>query len=82
MRAIARETVLESSRKQERLQHGAKNGLRRMGSAGGRSTEERRLSAEELIQLEHAHGAHNYHPLPVVLDEKGHSGSGWGERVL
>ena len=50
---------------------GAKNGLRRMGSAaGGRSSEERRLSAEELIQLEHAHGAHNYHPLPVVLDEE------------
>ena len=23
---------------------------------------------EQFIDLEHAHGAHNYHPLPVVLD--------------
>ncbi len=26
------------------------------------------LSSEELIQLEDKHGAHNYHPLPVVLE--------------
>jgi len=26
-----------------------------------------KLSSEELIQLEDKHGAHNYHPLPVVL---------------
>ena len=26
------------------------------------------LSSEELIRLEEKHGAHNYHPLPVVLD--------------
>lgn len=25
------------------------------------------LTSEELIQLEDKHGAHNYHPLPVVL---------------
>ena len=27
-----------------------------------------KLSSEELIQLEDKHGAHNYHPLPVVLE--------------
>jgi ornithine--oxo-acid transaminase len=27
-----------------------------------------RLSSEQLIELEHHHGAHNYHPLPVVLE--------------
>lgn len=26
-----------------------------------------KLSSEELIQIENKHGAHNYHPLPVVL---------------
>lgn len=26
------------------------------------------LGTEEAIELEHKHGAHNYHPLPVVLD--------------
>mgnify|MGYP001975335043 CR=1 FL=1 len=26
------------------------------------------LSFERLIQLEDKHGAHNYHPLPVVLE--------------
>jgi len=26
-----------------------------------------KLGPEEIIQLEHDHGAHNYHPLPVVL---------------
>ena len=26
------------------------------------------LTSKELIQLEDRHGAHNYHPLPVVLD--------------
>ena len=25
--------------------------------------------SEELINLENNHGAHNYHPLPVVLDK-------------
>jgi ornithine--oxo-acid transaminase len=24
-------------------------------------------TSEEAIKLEHVHGAHNYHPLPVVL---------------
>ncbi len=28
-----------------------------------------KLSSEQLIQLEHDHGAHNYHPLPVVLQK-------------
>ena len=28
-----------------------------------------KLSSEELIQLENKYGAHNYHPLPVVLDK-------------
>ncbi|KAI0043420.1 ornithine aminotransferase [Auriscalpium vulgare] len=27
-----------------------------------------RVSSADVIQLEHEHGAHNYHPLPVVLD--------------
>ena len=26
------------------------------------------ITAQEAIDLEHAHGAHNYHPLPVVLN--------------
>ena len=26
------------------------------------------LSSADLMALEDAHGAHNYHPLPVVLD--------------
>ena len=25
------------------------------------------LSSEEIIKIEHLYGAHNYHPLPVVL---------------
>ena len=28
-----------------------------------------KLTSEELINLEHEHGAHNYHPLPVVLSK-------------
>ena len=28
-----------------------------------------KLSSEQLIQLEHDHGAHNYHPLPLVLEK-------------
>lgn len=30
-------------------------------------TENKTLSSEDLMQLEDKHGAHNYHPLPVVL---------------
>lgn len=30
-------------------------------------TENKTLSSEDLMQLENKHGAHNYHPLPVVL---------------
>ena len=26
-------------------------------------------SSEEAIELENKHGAHNYHPLPVVLEK-------------
>ncbi|KAI0062984.1 ornithine-oxo-acid aminotransferase [Artomyces pyxidatus] len=33
-----------------------------------KETERPHLSSADLIQLEHEHGAHNYHPLPVVLD--------------
>lgn len=29
---------------------------------------EKKLSSEEAMKLENDHGAHNYHPLPVVLD--------------
>lgn len=32
------------------------------------STMESKYTAEELMHLEDEHGAHNYHPLPVVLD--------------
>lgn len=35
-----------------------------------------KLSSQDLIQLEDAHGAHNYHPLPVVL-EKGEGVHVW-----
>lgn len=28
-----------------------------------------KFSSKQLIQLEHEHGAHNYHPLPVVLEK-------------
>ncbi len=28
-----------------------------------------RYSAEEIIELENNYGAHNYHPLPVVLEK-------------
>jgi len=34
---------------------------------GNLTFEDVSLRAEELIELEHIHGAHNYHPLPVVL---------------
>ena len=27
-----------------------------------------KLSAAQLMELENKHGAHNYHPVPVVLD--------------
>ena len=32
-----------------------------------------KLSAAQLMELENKHGAHNYHPVPVVLDK----GEGW-----
>lgn len=35
-----------------------------------------KISSEEAIHLEHAHGAHNYHPLPVVLT-KGEGAMVW-----
>ena len=31
--------------------------------------ETKRYSAEEIIELENNYGAHNYHPLPVVLEK-------------
>lgn len=30
-----------------------------------------KLSAAQLMELENKHGAHNYHPVPVVLDKGG-----------
>lgn len=29
---------------------------------------DQKLSSEQLMQMEDSYGAHNYHPLPVVLD--------------
>ena len=31
--------------------------------------QETRLNSDQLIALEDKHGAHNYHPLPVVLEK-------------
>jgi ornithine--oxo-acid transaminase len=31
------------------------------------TNEESEITTEEIIHLEHTHGAHNYHPLPVVF---------------
>ena len=31
--------------------------------------QEKKLSSQELIELENKYGAHNYHPLPVVLSK-------------
>lgn len=36
-----------------------------------------KLSAAQLMELENKHGAHNYHPVPVVLDK----GEGMGHRT-
>ena len=41
-----------------------------------------KLSAAQLMELENKHGAHNYHPVPVVLD-KGEGLYGmWKERNI
>ncbi|KAJ7305496.1 ornithine-oxo-acid aminotransferase [Mycena albidolilacea] len=44
--------------------HANGNGVARNGKNG----KEAHLSSTELIRLENEHGAHNYHPLPVVFD--------------
>ncbi|KAG6833409.1 ornithine aminotransferase [Tephrocybe sp. NHM501043] len=36
--------------------------------SAAKSTPEVHLSSADVIHLEHEHGAHNYHPLPVVFD--------------
>ena len=36
--------------------------------AGGEASDGQRRTGEEMIALEALYGAHNYHPLPVVLD--------------
>ncbi|KAF8196242.1 pyridoxal phosphate-dependent transferase [Mycena galopus ATCC 62051] len=51
----------------------AKNGVAKNGTNGTNGhgivkKKDVKLSSEELIRLEHEHGAHNYHPLPVVCD--------------
>ncbi|KAG8863364.1 ornithine aminotransferase [Tulasnella sp. 330] len=33
-----------------------------------RAKQEVHLSSKEVMQLEHTHGAHNYHPLPIVFE--------------
>ena len=40
-----------------------------------------KLSAAQLMELENKHGAHNYHPVPVVLD-KGEGVFVWDERNI
>ncbi|KAF8816884.1 ornithine aminotransferase [Phlegmacium glaucopus] len=37
-------------------------------SKNGSATVKPRVSSAEVIHLEHEHGAHNYHPLPVVFE--------------
>ncbi|KAF8196257.1 pyridoxal phosphate-dependent transferase [Mycena galopus ATCC 62051] len=51
----------------------AKNGVAKNGTNGSNGhgvvkKKDAKLSSAELIRLEHEHGAHNYHPLPVVFD--------------
>ena len=58
-------TLLASSRTHfgKRLHCGSKLAVSRAPSTASFSSK----TAEELIELEDKHGAHNYHPLPVVL---------------
>jgi len=36
-----------------------------------------RLSSQQLMEMEHKYGAHNYHPLEVVISRaEGHLGGG------
>jgi ornithine--oxo-acid transaminase len=40
-----------------------------LGEASKPKTSIGKNSSEECIQLEHSHGAHNYHPLPIVFSQ-------------
>jgi len=64
----------------------ALRGRARIGqlSTQAASADSAAVEAERLIELEHRHGAHNYHPLPVVL-ERGQGVHVWdvgGRRYL
>ncbi|KAJ7305515.1 ornithine-oxo-acid aminotransferase [Mycena albidolilacea] len=51
--------------------NGSANGTHANGNGvvkNGKNGKEAHLSSTELIRLENEHGAHNYHPLPVVFD--------------
>ncbi|KAJ7305488.1 ornithine-oxo-acid aminotransferase [Mycena albidolilacea] len=48
--------------------NGSANGVARNGNGVAKNGKEAHLSSMELIRLENEHGAHNYHPLPVVFD--------------
>ncbi|KAJ7836669.1 ornithine-oxo-acid aminotransferase [Mycena olivaceomarginata] len=48
--------------------NGSTNGTHANGNGVARNGKEAHLSSTELIRLENEHGAHNYHPLPVVFD--------------
>ena len=43
------------------------------------TTETKSMTTAEIIALDEKYGAHNYHPLPVVISEgRGHLGDGSG----
>ncbi|KAJ7844111.1 ornithine aminotransferase [Mycena olivaceomarginata] len=48
--------------------HANGNGVVKNGNGIAKNGKEAHLSSAELIRLENEHGAHNYHPLPVVFD--------------
>ncbi|KAJ7844080.1 ornithine-oxo-acid aminotransferase [Mycena olivaceomarginata] len=48
--------------------NGSANGTHANGNGVVKNGKEAHLSSTELIRLENEHGAHNYHPLPVVFD--------------
>ncbi|KAJ7713767.1 ornithine-oxo-acid aminotransferase [Mycena olivaceomarginata] len=48
--------------------NGSANGTHVNGNGVAKNGKEAHLSSTELIRLENEHGAHNYHPLPVVFD--------------
>ncbi|PPR05049.1 hypothetical protein CVT24_010196 [Panaeolus cyanescens] len=44
------------------------NGKSAIANGKGAAPVKPRLSSDDIIHLEHEHGAHNYHPIPVVFD--------------